>query len=81
LTAQIGEYLRYQGEGVSMATEPLEVFFAMGGHRPRFLPSHTALRRDYVGGWEIVGGRPWTVRSRTRPSPCAGSDEKSCLTR
>ncbi len=45
-----------------MATEPLEVFFAMGGHRPRFLPSHTALRRGYVGGWEIAGGRLYLMK-------------------
>jgi hypothetical protein len=62
MTAQIGEYLRYQGEGVSMCTQPLGDYFAMGGAKPEFQASSTALWRGYVGGWEIVAGRLYLVK-------------------
>jgi hypothetical protein len=62
MTAQIGEYLRYQGEGVSMCTEPLGDYFAMGGRKPEFQANCTALWRGYVGGWEIVAGRLYLVK-------------------
>ena len=62
MTAQIGEYLRYQGEGVSMATHPLEDYFAMGGPRPALNAATRALRRGYLGGWEIVAGRLYLVK-------------------
>ena len=62
MTAQIGEYLRYQGEGVSMCTEPLGDYFAMGGRKPEFQANCTALWRGYVGGWELVAGRPYLVK-------------------
>jgi hypothetical protein len=62
MTAQIGEYLRYRGEGVSMCTEPLGDYFAMGGRMPEFQANCTALWRGYVGGWEIVAGRLYLVK-------------------
>jgi hypothetical protein len=62
MTAQIGEYLRYQGEGVSMCTQPLGDYFAMGGTKPAFQANSTALWRGYVGGWEIVAGRLYLVK-------------------
>lgn len=62
MTAQIGEYLRYQGEGVNMCTEPLGDYFAMGGCKPEFQTNCTALWRGYVGGWEIVSGRLYLVK-------------------
>lgn len=62
MTAQIGEYLRYLGEGVSMCTEPLGDYFAMGGRKPEFQANCTALWRGYVGGWEIVAGRLYLVK-------------------
>jgi hypothetical protein len=62
MTAQIGEYLRYQGEGVSMCASPLGDYFAMGGRRPEFQVNSTALWRGYVGGWEIVAGRLYLVK-------------------
>lgn len=62
MTAQIGEYLRYLGEGVTMATEPLASYFAMGGHHPGFETSSTALHRGYVGSWEIAGGRLYLLK-------------------
>ena len=61
MTAQIGEYLRYLGEGVSMCTQPLGDYFAMGGRKPEFQANCTALWRGYVGGWEIVAGRLYLV--------------------
>lgn len=62
MTAQIGESLRYQGEWVSMCSEPLGDYFAMGGHQPEFLANCTALWRGYVGSWEIVAGRLYLVK-------------------
>jgi hypothetical protein len=62
LSSQIGEYLRYQGEGVSMPTHPLEDYFAMGGPRPALNAATRALHRGYLGGWEIVAGRLYLVK-------------------
>jgi len=61
MTAQIGETLHYRGESLTMATEPLESYFAMGGHNPGLWPSNTALHRGYEGCWEIVDGRLYLV--------------------
>jgi hypothetical protein len=62
MTAQIAEYLRYQGDGVRMCTEPLGDYFAMGGRNPKFTASNTANWRGYIGGWEIVAGRLYLVK-------------------
>lgn len=62
MTAQIGEYLRYQGQGHTIATEPLQSYFNMGGQHPGFMDTSTALWRGYVGCWEIVGGRLYLVK-------------------
>jgi hypothetical protein len=51
VTAQIGERLRDQGEDMTMATEPLETYFALGGERPSFGFVSTALWRGHVGRW------------------------------
>jgi hypothetical protein len=61
MTAQIGERLRWQGEDMTMATEPLEAYFALGGERPFFGFVCTALWRGYVGRWEIVDDRLYLV--------------------
>jgi hypothetical protein len=61
MTAQIGENLHYRGESVTMATEPLESYFAMGGAHPGFEDNSTALHRGYVGSWEITGERLYLV--------------------
>ena len=61
MTAQIGERLIYEGRKVSMCTEPLHVFFALGGRRPEFGFSSTALWRGYLGTWEIVGDRLYLI--------------------
>jgi len=62
LSSQIGQYLRYQGEGVSMATHSLEDYFAMGGRKPDLNAATGALHRGYLGGWEIVAGRLYLVK-------------------
>ena len=62
MTAQIGETLHYQGESLTMATEPLESYFAMGGHNPGLWPCNTALHRGYEGCWEITDGRLYLVK-------------------
>jgi hypothetical protein len=62
MTAQIGEYLCYQGGGVTMATEPLESYFAIGGRNPKFMATNSANWRGYVGGWEILAGRLYLVK-------------------
>lgn len=64
MTAQMSEKLRYEGEDVAMHTTPLCDYFAMGGFVPRFQMSHTALRRCYVGRWEIIDGRLYLVELR-----------------
>jgi hypothetical protein len=44
-----------------MCTEPLGVYFAMGGREPELQVISTALWRSYVGDWEIVAGRLYLV--------------------
>lgn len=61
MTAQIGERLIYDGREVSMCSEPLGEFFALGGRKPEFESNCTALWRGYVGTWEIVGDRLYIV--------------------
>ena len=62
MTAQFSESLRYQDEDVSLFTEPLGSYFAMGGHRPGFQKLTTSLHRGYVGSWEILDGRLYLVK-------------------
>ena len=62
MTAQISEQLRYEGEDHSMFAQPLADYFAMGGQRPDFAMTSTALWRGYVGSWEIVADRLYLVR-------------------
>ena len=61
MTAQIGEKLTYEGREVSMCTNPLGDYFALGGANPGFESNCTALWRGYVGSWEIVDGRLYLV--------------------
>jgi hypothetical protein len=67
MTAQFGEHLRYQGEDMTMATEPLEDYFALGGERPSSGSLCTALWRGYLGSWEIVGDRLYLVSLNSSP--------------
>jgi hypothetical protein len=61
MTAQIGEKLVFEGQQVTMCTEPLNDFFALGGHFPEFEFTCTALWRGYVGTWEILNDRLYMV--------------------
>jgi hypothetical protein len=61
MTAQIGEKLIFEGQQVSMCTEPLGGFFALGGHCPEFEFTCTALWRGYVGTWDILNDRLYMV--------------------
>ena len=57
MTAQISESLSYKGENYSMCTEPLGVFFKLGGSKPSFMANNTALWRAYIGHWEVLDDR------------------------
>lgn len=67
MTAQFGEHLRYQGEDMTMATEPLEAWFAMGAERPWFGSVCSAMWRGYIGSWEIVDDRLYLVGMNSSP--------------
>ncbi len=61
MTAQISERLRYEGQELSMCTNPLDDYFAMGGKNSGFQFNCTALWRGYVGSWEIDDGRLYLI--------------------
>ena len=61
MTAQIPETLLYEGERLSMCSEPLADFFAFGGVNPGFQAPSTSLWRGYVGEWEIIEGRLYLI--------------------
>jgi hypothetical protein len=57
MTAQFGERLRFRGKQLAMCATPLDQYFAMGGAKPSFAVTCTALWRGYVGDWEVVDDR------------------------
>ena len=62
MTAQFSERLHYDGREMSMCTEPLGDYFALGGVNPGFgYEQCTALWRGYIGSWEVLGGRLYLV--------------------
>lgn len=61
MTAQIEERLAYQGESLSMCSEPLGNYFYFSGVKPKFARTNTALWRNYVGTWEILDGRLYLI--------------------
>lgn len=61
MTAQIAESLFYEGETVSMCTEPLGDYFLLSGSYPSFAANCTALWRGYIGSWEIRDQRLYLV--------------------
>ena len=61
MTAQIPESLVYNGETVSMCTEPLSDYFFLSGNRPKFKSNSSALWRGYIGSWEIEDFRLYLV--------------------
>jgi hypothetical protein len=62
MTAQISERLIYEGQQLAICTNPLSLYFAMGGDSPNFEDNCTALWRGYVGTWEIVDGRLYLIK-------------------
>lgn len=62
MTAQISERLVYEGQTLSLLSNPLTSYFAKGGHSPDFAVTSTALRRGYVGTWEVLGDRLYLVK-------------------
>lgn len=61
MTAQISEILIYNKEELSLCTEPLEEYFAQGGHNPGFYMTSTANWRGYQGKWEILDDRLYLI--------------------
>ena len=61
MTALIGETLRYEGREISMCSEPLGDYFALGGNNLHFEFTCTALWRGYVGIWEITSDRLYMI--------------------
>ena len=61
MTAQIAEGLILNGEEVSLLTNPLNSYFALGGANPGFSSNSTALWRGYVGTWKIVNDRLYLI--------------------
>ena len=61
MTEQALEVLHWQGEELSLKQFPLEAWFSLGGERPALRPGSTALKRGYVGRWEIANGRLYLV--------------------
>lgn len=64
MTAQFAETLIYQGESVSLLSNPLNDYFSLGGHNPGFQSTSTALWRGYLGTWEIVNDRLYLIELR-----------------
>ena len=61
MTAQIPETLTYEEQQLALLTNPLQLFFELGGANPGFQSSSTALWRGYVGRWEILNDRLYMV--------------------
>lgn len=61
MTAQIPESLHFQGEDLALCTNPLDSYFSLGGAKPAFADTSTALWRGYIGRWDIVDGRLYLV--------------------
>lgn len=62
MTAQIAEILHYGGEELVLCTEPLGDFLSLIGAEQPFEANCTALRRGYVGTWEIVQSHLYLVK-------------------
>lgn len=71
MTAQFCEALHYDGREMGMTTEPLGVYFALGGANPGLgldWPADcTALWRGYIGTWEILRGRLYLIAINVLP--------------
>ncbi len=61
MTAQFSERLRLDNADVSLCTMPLDDYFTLTGNKPQLAVTSTALRRGYVGRWEITGDRLYLI--------------------
>jgi hypothetical protein len=63
-TAQFGDRLNYQGETVSIFSNPLESFFNKENPRPKdiFKPMCSACWRGYVATWKIESGYLYLIK-------------------
>lgn len=61
MTAQFSEKLRYEGQDWQMHTEPLRDYLAREGITFNPTIESTALRRHYIGSWEIIDDRLFLV--------------------
>jgi hypothetical protein len=62
MTAQISEIMIYKGERQQMASLPLEDYWALGGQKPAFKFTSTALYRGYIGTWQVTKDRLYLVK-------------------
>lgn len=71
MTAQFGKRLHYDGQEMTMCTQPLDTFFALGGVNPGFGQDWpmdcTALWRGYIGTWEIMDSRLYLIAINVMP--------------
>jgi hypothetical protein len=59
MTAQAGDHIFFQGENLTMASEPLELYLNQLENRPVFMALSTACWRGYQGSWELKDGKLW----------------------
>jgi hypothetical protein len=59
MTAQAGDHIHYQGEELTMATEPLEQYLCRLENRPVFRVFSTACWRGYQASWTVREGKLW----------------------
>lgn len=64
MTAQVTERLTYNGNEVSMRTQPLDQYFELAGIAPGFVAPSTANWRGYIGHWEISDDRLYLIGFR-----------------
>ena len=62
MTAQCTEFLHFQGETLSLCTNPLGDYLEAAGSPLKFYSTSTACWRGYVGTWAIEGGRLYLVK-------------------
>lgn len=65
MTAQFSETLHYDGQKLSLFSEPLERYFEFGGIKPYWeIDRPSTLWRGYVATWEIQAGRLYLIGLR-----------------
>ena len=57
MTAQLPEHLIHQGQTLTLATEPLDLFMVMAALPWKLNAHSTALWRGYIGTWAIEADR------------------------